>query len=68
MKGQPIICRQSNGLPEILAVGLDNGFICFFNTLTSETFLCDACDSEVRLKAKQETYLNSLTALEGLAH
>lgn len=68
MKGVPVICRQSPTMVEIVAIGCDNGFICFFNTYTSETYMCDACDTEGRLKLKQEEYLKGLSNLEQVGH
>ena len=64
MKGLPVIIRHSNNLGDILAIGLDNGFICFYNTFTFETYLCDACDSKERINSKHESYINTLSPLE----
>ena len=59
--GVPLICRQSYKNPEILAFGLDNGFICFFNLKSKETYLCDACNSAERISEKQRRYVDQMS-------
>ena len=61
VSGTPLICRQSNKNPEIMAIGLDNGFICFFNIKSKETYLCDACNSVERIAEKQRRFVDQMS-------
>ena len=44
-----------------MAIGLDNGFICFFNIKSKETYLCDACNSVERIAEKQRRYVDQMS-------
>jgi hypothetical protein len=64
----PVLCRQSTSAVEIIAFAYDNGQVCFFNSYTAETYLCDAANRTERLSAKRKAYVDSLTTMERLGH